>query len=65
MKKLALQRYLLCDALRKTKGLVLCLIVKYDAFYGSGGYDMKETGEYYKLHYSRVSRIAKMAKNKT
>ena len=33
--------------------------------YESGGYSMKEIGEYYKLHYSRVSRIIKMAKSKT
>jgi hypothetical protein len=33
--------------------------------YESGGYSMKEIGEYYKLHYSRVSRIIKMAKDKT
>lgn len=33
------------------------------AAYLSGGYTLKEVGEYFKLHYSRVSRI--MAKNKT
>jgi len=33
--------------------------------YESGGYSMKEIGEYYKLHYSRVSRIIKIAKDKT
>ena len=33
--------------------------------YKSGGYSMKEIGAYYKLHYSRVSRIIKMAKSKT
>jgi len=33
--------------------------------YESGGYSMKEIGSYYKLHYSRVSRIIKMAKGKT
>jgi len=33
--------------------------------YESGGYSMKEIGEYYKLHYSRVCRIIKMAKGKT
>ncbi len=33
--------------------------------YESGGYSMKEIGAYYKLHYSRVSRIIKMAKDKT
>ena len=32
--------------------------------YESGGYSLKEIGDYYKLHYSRVSRIVK-AKNKT
>jgi len=32
--------------------------------YESGGYSMKEIGAYYKLHYSRVSRIIKMAKDK-
>jgi hypothetical protein len=31
----------------------------------SGGYNMKEKGEYYKLHYSRVSGITKTAKDKT
>ena len=30
--------------------------------YESGGYSMKEIGRYYKLHYSRVSRIIKAAK---
>lgn len=33
--------------------------------YDSGGYSMKEIGEYYKLHYSRISRIIKTAKGKT
>jgi len=33
--------------------------------YKSRGYSMKEIGEYYKLDYSRVSRIIKMAKGKT
>jgi putative transposase len=33
--------------------------------YDSGGYSMKEIGEYYKLHYSRVSKIIKKAKDKT
>lgn len=32
--------------------------------YASGGYSMKEIGEYFQLHYSRVSRIVK-AKGKT
>lgn len=32
--------------------------------YESGGYSMKTIGEYFKLHYSRVSRIVK-ARNKT
>ncbi len=32
--------------------------------YESGGYSLKDIGEYYNLHYSRVSRIVK-AKNKT
>lgn len=32
--------------------------------YASGGYSMKEVGDYFKLHYSRVSRIVK-AKGKT
>jgi len=32
--------------------------------YASGGYSMKEVGDYFKLHYSRVSRIIK-AKSKT
>jgi putative transposase len=32
--------------------------------YESGGYSMKTIGEYFKLHYSRVSRIVK-ANNKT
>ena len=25
--------------------------------YASGGYSMKEIGDYYQIHYSRVSRI--------
>jgi len=33
--------------------------------YQSGGFSMKEIGVYYDLHYSRVSRIIKMAKGKT
>ncbi len=33
--------------------------------YESGGYSMKEIGKYYKLHYSRVSRIIRMTKDKT
>lgn len=33
--------------------------------YASGGYSMKEIGEYFGLHYSRVSRIVKKAKGKT
>ncbi len=33
--------------------------------YESGGYSMKEIGAYYRLHYSRVSRIIKIAKDKT
>jgi len=33
--------------------------------YESGGYSMKEIGTYYNLHYSRVSRIIKMAKSKS
>lgn len=32
--------------------------------YASGGYSMKEVGEYFKLHYSRISRIIK-SKGKT
>jgi len=32
--------------------------------YASGGYSMKEVGDYFKLHYSRVSRIIK-SKSKT
>lgn len=32
--------------------------------YESGGYSLKDIGDYYNLHYSRVSRIVK-AKNKT
>ena len=32
--------------------------------YASGGYSMKEVGDYFELHYSRVSRIIK-AKGKT
>jgi len=37
------------------------------ATYHSGGYTMKEIGDYFGLHYSRVSRILKKAeaKNKT
>jgi REP element-mobilizing transposase RayT len=33
--------------------------------YSSGGYSMKSIGEYFGLHYSRISRILKKAKNKT
>ncbi|MFT5658149.1 MAG: hypothetical protein ACI9KN_001428 [Gammaproteobacteria bacterium] len=36
--------------------------------YASGGYSMKEIGEYYGLHYSWISRIVgnkEQAKNKT
>jgi len=33
--------------------------------YDSGGYSMKEIGDYYQLHYSRVSRILKKARIKT
>jgi REP element-mobilizing transposase RayT len=33
--------------------------------YASGGYSMKEIGDYFGLHYSRVSRILKKAKDKT
>ena len=33
--------------------------------YASGGYSMKEIGEYFGLHYSRISRILKKAKGKT
>jgi hypothetical protein len=36
--------------------------------YASGGYSLKEIGDYFGLHYSRVSRIVKqqrLAKNKT
>jgi REP element-mobilizing transposase RayT len=33
--------------------------------YASGGYTLREIGEFFDLHYSRVSRIAKQAKNKT
>jgi REP element-mobilizing transposase RayT len=32
--------------------------------YLSGGYSMKELGDYFGLHYSRVSRIVKLAKTK-
>ena len=32
--------------------------------YESGGYSLKDIGDYYSLHYSRVSRIVK-ARNKT
>ncbi|MEN8169443.1 MAG: hypothetical protein ABFS08_04395 [Pseudomonadota bacterium] len=32
--------------------------------YASGGYSMKEIGEYFGLHYSRVSRLLKAAKAK-
>jgi putative transposase len=32
--------------------------------YESGGYSMKEIGAHYNLHYSRVSRIIKRAKDK-
>jgi len=33
--------------------------------YASGGYTLKEIGEYFDLHYSRVSRILSRAKGKT
>lgn len=33
--------------------------------YASGGYSMKEIGDYFGLHYSRISRIVKRAKGKT
>ena len=33
--------------------------------YASGGYSLKEVGEYFGLHYSRVSRIISGAKDKT
>ncbi len=36
--------------------------------YASGGYSLKEIGDHFRLHYSRVSRIVKqqrLAKNKT
>ena len=33
--------------------------------YDSGRYSLKEIGEYFGLHYSRVSRIVKKAKDKT
>ena len=33
--------------------------------YASGGYTLKEIGDYFGLHYSRVSRIIERAKNKT
>ena len=33
--------------------------------YASGGYTQKEIGDYYSLHYARISRIIKKAKNKT
>ena len=33
--------------------------------YASGGYSMKEIGDYFDLHYSRVSRIIAKTKGKT
>jgi putative transposase len=33
--------------------------------YDSGGYKLKEIGDYFGLHYSRISRIVKKAKGKT
>jgi len=33
--------------------------------YSSGGYGMKEIGDFFGLHYSRVSRIIREAKRKT
>ena len=33
--------------------------------YESGGYTQKEIGNYFHIHYSRVSKIIKMAKGKT
>ena len=35
------------------------------AAYASGGYTLKEIGEYFELHYATVSRIVKNAKSKT
>ena len=35
------------------------------AAYSTGAYSMKEIGDYVGLHYSRVSRIVRKAKNKT
>lgn len=35
------------------------------AAYASGGYTLKDLGEYFHLHYSRVSRIVAEAKSKT
>lgn len=35
------------------------------AAYASGGYTLKEIGEYFGLHYSRVSRIVAKAERKT
>lgn len=33
--------------------------------YASGGYTLNEIGEYFELHYSRISRIVSRAKGKT
>jgi len=33
--------------------------------YGSGGYSLKEVGDYFKLHYSTISGIVKNHKSKT
>jgi len=33
--------------------------------YASGGYTQKEIGDYFGLHYTRISRIIKKAKSKT
>jgi DNA-binding CsgD family transcriptional regulator len=35
------------------------------AAYGSGGYTLKEVGEYFGLHYSTISRILANHKSKT
>ncbi len=55
-KPLSLKSY---EAIASNRNEALC------ASYNSGGYTLKEIGDHFGLHYSRVSRIIKMAKGKT
>lgn len=47
------------DEKSKNRNMAICKA------YASGGYSMKQVGEYFGLHYSRVSRIISEANNKT